>query len=131
MNGLVARQLSALKPRAQTINLIIDFSPAFFQRIGERRIYVSQLLLKRIQLSIKCAGRMIEGGRGFLSEVFGDYSADHVIGSGKEINQADIVAIQGTPGMLLDHRHARAMKNGRDRPIENTINLSRLGEICD
>src|SRR5438874_2514126 len=61
--------------------------------------------------------------------MFGDYSANNVIWSGKKISQADIVPFQRAPGMLLDHRHARAMQNRRDWTIKRAIDLGCLREI--
>src|SRR5438093_13182584 len=61
--------------------------------------------------------------------MFGDYSANNVIWSGKKISQSDFIAFQRAPGMLLDHRDARAMQNRVDRTIKRAIDLGCLREI--
>src|SRR5258708_34578146 len=69
MHRFITAHLGALKARAQPINLIVDLAPAFIQRLGQRRIDASQLLLQAIQLALESCGPVIESFRGFLAHI--------------------------------------------------------------
>ncbi len=45
MHRFVAADLGAIKARAQAIDLVINFAPAFLESFGQRRIDSAELLL--------------------------------------------------------------------------------------
>lgn len=52
LGGLIARHLSAMKARAQSLKLMIDFAPAGFQRVGEGGIDAPQLFAQSVELAV-------------------------------------------------------------------------------
>src|ERR1041385_4735708 len=87
VHRFIARDLRSIEAGAQTVDLIIDFAPAFIQSVRQSRINSTQLLLQRIEFLIESLGRMFESLSGFFSQVFLHDSSDHVVRACKKICQ--------------------------------------------
>ena len=79
MHCLVARDLGSIEAGAQTIDLIIDFAPAFIQRVGQSRINSTQLLLERIEFLIESLCCVFESLSGFFSQVLLHDPRNHMV----------------------------------------------------
>src|SRR5437588_103541 len=130
-HGFVTRNLRSVEPGSQSVDLIIYFSPAFFQRVRQGRVRAPQLILQSVELSIKSLGGMFECRRSFLAQILFDDPRDDVIHTCKEVLQANAVTLKRTPGVLLDKSQTRAWENWRRWAIEKAIDLGRLREISN
>src|SRR2546423_6789029 len=118
MDGFVASHLGTIKTRAQSVELIVDFSSSFVERVSQGRIDAPQLFLQIVQLSIESFRRMLKGFSCLFAEIFVYDARHYLIRARKEIIQAKTVAIERAPRVLFDERQTRARQDRRHRTIQ-------------
>src|SRR2546423_4242547 len=131
VHGFISADLRAIEARPQPIDLIIDFAASFLERVRQRRIDTSKLLLQRIELSVESFSRVLECRGSFFAQVFLDDARNHMIRACKKIGEPEAVTLERSPRVLLDKSQACARQDWSHRPIQQAINLRSLGEISN
>src|SRR5882672_4760529 len=121
MNSFITGDLRAIKARTQPIDLIIDFPPAFIQRVSQRRIDTPQLLLQIVKFLAERLSCVLKRRRCFLTKIIRHDARGDKIGALKKVLKANTVSFKGSPGVLLDKRQTGARQNWSYGAIKNSI----------
>src|SRR2546423_2321487 len=131
MNGFVAGDLRAIESRAQPVDLIIDFTAAFIQRVSQRRIHAPQLLLQLIKLLAERLRSVLKRRRCLPAKVVCHHARRDKVSAPEEILKTNPVALQRSPRMLFYKRQAGARQNRSCGTIKNSIDLGGLRKVSD
>jgi len=83
MNSFITGDLRTIKARTQPIDLIIDFPPAFIQRVSQRRIDTPQLLLQIVKFLAERLSCVLKRRRCFLTKIIRHDARGDKIGASK------------------------------------------------
>src|SRR2546423_12348352 len=131
MNGFVAGDLRAIESRAQPVDLIIDFTAAFIQRVSQRRIHAPQLLLQLIKLLAERLRSVLKRRRCLPAKVVCHHARRDKVSAPEEILKTNPVALQRSPRMLFYKRQAGARQNRSCGTIKNSVDLGGLRKVSD
>src|SRR5437870_1577858 len=131
MDGFVAGDLGAVKASAQSVDLIINFTPSFIQRVCQGWIDPPKLLLQCIKFFAERLSCMFKRFGCFSPEILSHDARHHMVQSFEEIPKPNAIALERAPRVLFDKGETRARQYRRDWALENPINLGCLREVSD